>query len=381
MIAPTAPTAPRGRALLLAGGGLALLMGVWTGLARAGIHDPVGPVGAHGLIMSLGFVGTVIALERAVALGERWAYVAPSLSAVAVVWLTVGLPEVGAGVLLAGAGVVVATVYGVTLGRRFESSLALMAAGSVAWVVAAVLWTAGWSPVVVAPTLAAFLVLTIVGERLELSRLRSPSRSSRQRLFAAAALFGTGVAGTLVQRSAGLVVAGAGLIALTAWFARNDIARATIHRPGLPRFAAAAMLGGYLWLAVGGGLWIALGADVGGGLVYDAALHAVFLGFVMSMVMGHAPIILPAVLRRPLPYRRWAWFPLGLLHLSVAVRVGADLAGSAWLRGWAAHGNVSALLLFVGVAVLTARSAHHAVATPVVPPARTPLTDRKVLSR
>jgi len=39
----------------------------------------------------------------------------------------------------------------------------------------------------------------------------------------------------------------------------------------------------------------------GGG--YDAVVHAIFLGFVISMVMAHAPVILPAVLRRPLPYR------------------------------------------------------------------------------
>ena len=75
----------------------------------------------------------------------------------------------------------------------------------------------------------------------------------------------------------------------------------------------------------------------------------------MSMVMGHAPIILPAVLATPLPYRPSAWVPLGLLHASVALRVGADLAGSSALRGWAAHGNVTALLLFVGLVAGTAR--------------------------
>jgi hypothetical protein len=34
----------------------------------------------------------------------------------------------------------------------------------------------------------------------------------------------------------------------------------------------------------------------------DAVIHAAFLGFAMSMVMAHAPVIPPAVLRRPLPY-------------------------------------------------------------------------------
>lgn len=336
-------------------------MGLWTGLARAGIHRSVGPIESHGVIMVLGFLGTLIALERAVALGASWGYAAPLLAGGSVVWVTVELPTPGGGVLATGAGLVVMIVYAVTLARRYESYLTLMAAGGLAWVIAATLWTRGWSPFTLAPTLAAFLVLTIVGERLELSRMRMPSARSQRRLVWAAALFGLGVALTLLWREAGLVVAGVGLIAQTAWLSVNDIARVTIRRAGLPRFAAACLLGGYVWLAIAGILWIMLGLGVSGGLVYDAALHAVFLGFVMSMVMGHAPIILPAVLRTPLSYGRAAWLPPGLLHASVALRIAADLAGSVWLRGWSAHGNVTALLLFVAVAGFTARRARQNV--------------------
>lgn len=361
----------RGRLALLALGGLALVMGLWTGLARAGVHALVGPVGAHGIIMVLGFLGTLIALERAVALRARWAYAGPALSGAAAVWLITPLPATGAGVLLTAGGGVVAAVYGVTLARRYEQHLALMAAGAVAWVVAAALWTAGWSVVRLAPMLAAFLVLTIVGERLELSRLRMPSAAAQRRLVAAAALFAVGVATTLVARVPGLVLAGLGLLAQTAWLARHDVARVTIHRTGLPRYAAACLLGGYVWLAAGGVLWIALGTGVGGPLMYDAALRALFLGFVISMIMGHAPIIVPAVLSTPLPHRAAAWVPLGLLHASVALRVGADLAGSVRLRGWAVHGNVTALLLFVTLAAWAVRQGraaatgpHHLAPTP-----------------
>lgn len=376
-----APTMPRPRLLLLAGGGVGLLLGTWTGLSRAGVHDPIAPMAAHGILMVLGFLGTLIALERAVAFGARWAFAGPALSALAVLTIAADLPDAVAGVLLTAAGLVVTAVYATTLARRVEPHLALMAAGAVAWVVAAALWAVGWSPVALAPTLAAFLVLTIVGERLELSRLRVSSAASRRRLLAAAALFGSGVALTLIQRPAGLVAAGVGLVAQTAWLARHDIARVTIHRAGLPRFAAACMLAGYLWLAVGGVLWIVLGAGVGG-LVHDAALHAVFLGFVISMVMGHAPIILPAVLRTPLPYRPSAWVPLVLLHASVALRVAADLADSVWLRGWAAHGNVTALLLFAALAVVTARRAGRSYQAdapqPVRPAAPAPREQRSL---
>jgi hypothetical protein len=102
------------------------------------------------------------------------------------------------------------------------------------------------------------------------------------------------------------------------------------------------MLAGYVWLGTSGALWIALGLQVGSSLLYDAALHALFLGFVISMVMGHAPIILPAVLRIDLPYHRTAWIPFALLHVSVAARVGADLLGSTWARGTAMLSTSSA---------------------------------------
>ena len=41
------------------------------------------------------------------------------------------------------------------------------------------------------------------------------------------------------------------------------------------------------------------------------------------MVLAHAPVILPAVLRRPLPYRTAMWIPLALLHIGLLTRIGA----------------------------------------------------------
>ncbi|MEO3827408.1 hypothetical protein [Actinomadura sp. B10D3] len=97
------------------------------------------------------------------------------------------------------------------------------------------------------------------------------------------------------------------------------VARRTVRSPGLPCYAAACLLAGYLWLAVAGTIRLAAGRPSNSGL-YDAALHAVFLGFVMSMVFGHAPVILPAVLRVRLPYHPVLYAPLVLLHASLLVR-------------------------------------------------------------
>lgn len=355
---------PRHRLLLLFGGGLGLVIGTYTGLARAGIDHRFAPPEAHGIFMVLGFLGTLIALERAVAVGRRWAYAAPALSGISVLWLLSPLPRFGAGVLLAIAGGVVTATYAYLLRAGWHTHLAIMAVGALAWVAAAVLWTGGMGPVRLTPLLAAFLVLTIIGERLELSRLTLPGAASRRRFLVAVGVFAVGVAisvlpGGLHQgvtmRALGLVVAGIGMLGQVAWLLRYDVARRTVHREGLPRFAAICILVAYVWLTVSAVLWIAVGLGATGALLHDALVHALFLGFVFSMVMGHAPIIMPAVLRVPMHFLKLAYLPLVLLHLSVAVRVVADLAGSFLWREVALHGNVAALALFVIVAVTSTR--------------------------
>ncbi|WP_431473250.1 hypothetical protein [Ornithinimicrobium sp. W1665] len=119
------------------------------------------------------------------------------------------------------------------------------------------------------------------------------------------------------------------------------------------------------------------------GVVYDVVVHSVFLGYAMSMVLAHAPVILPAVLRVRLPYTPWMWAPLALLHATLLVRVVAALlsgvasAPDGTVATWtgAAGGNVAALLLFVLTAVATALAAARRpvrpARRPVRPPART----------
>jgi hypothetical protein len=51
----------------------------------------------------------------------------------------------------------------------------------------------------------------------------------------------------------------------------------------------------------------------------------VLLGFVFSMVFGHAPIIFPAILERPISFHPVAWLPLVLLHVAVASRILGDI--------------------------------------------------------
>src|SRR6185437_15820629 len=65
---------------LLAVAVIMLLAGLWEGLVYLGLPLPAGQASlhaGHGPLMVLGFLGTLISLERAVALGATWAYLAP----------------------------------------------------------------------------------------------------------------------------------------------------------------------------------------------------------------------------------------------------------------------------------------------------------------
>jgi hypothetical protein len=102
--------APRPLRVALLGLGLLLLLaGLWAGLLRLGLALPDldrALILAHGPLMVAGFLGTVISLERAVALGRRWAYLAPLLNGLGAVLLVAGLPAwSGALLITAGGGV------------------------------------------------------------------------------------------------------------------------------------------------------------------------------------------------------------------------------------------------------------------------------------
>lgn len=94
-----------------------------------------------------------------------------------------------------------------------------------------------------------------------------------------------------------------------------------------------------------------------GGLYYDAWTHSIFVGFVMVMIMAHAPIILPAVLGIPVKFTPLFYAPVTLLHLSLALRVTADLMLSWYGRQWTGVVNVASVLLFMAVLVVSVRRA------------------------
>ena len=342
-------TFPKRRVPLLVAGILVLLVAMWAGLQRLGWALPspraTWPVN-HGLLMVSGFLGTLISLERAVALRRPWTYSAPVITAVGALLLVLGVPgRMGPLLIVVGSAAMVA-VYLLIVRMLPAWFNVIMAIGGVFWLVGNLIWAVGLPPAVAALWWQGFLVLTIVGERLELSRVLRLTRQVQALLFAIVGLYVVGLLIVFGSPAVGVRVAGVGLVAMALWLLRYDVARRTVRQKELPRFVAVALLVGYVWLAVGG--LIALYAGyTSGGLLYDAFLHAVYLGFVFSMIFGHAPIIFPAVLNLPVRYSPRFYAHLGLLHLSLLLRVGGDLAGMGALRQWGGLLNVVAVLLFL----------------------------------
>ncbi len=350
---------PKIRMLLMALAMLSLLAALNAGLIRMGWGMPSFMMGMgvlHGPLMVCGFLGTMIGLERAVALGRRWAYAAPVCSAFGAVLLQSGAAlMMGAFLFTLGSLVMVAIFY-VIVRRQPATFTKIMALGAGAWCVGNLLWLAGVSLAQVTIWWSAFLILTIVGERLELSRILRVSRASELFFMGALGVFVGGVLLSTVESllNAGLFLgerlAGLGMIGLAVWLLRHDIARRTVRQTGLTRYIAVCLLLGYVWLLVGGALWLVY-AGATAGPYYDALLHVVFVGFVMSMIFGHMPIILPAVLGRAVLYSALMFSPLLWLHLSLGLRIAGDLFLGLSVRQWGGMLNGVAILAFMALTV------------------------------
>lgn len=377
-----------------------LSAGIWGGLRRIGWDLPgafADWVSWHGPLMVTGFLGTLISLERAAGFesqpaeggrirmgavrvrrtegqdvprarrpvprrseagcrasawaGRAAAYAIPLLSGLAAALAMAGSPAGADLACFAAAGLVL--LFAFLLLRHPDLPTLAMGLGAACWLGGNLAWRAGTHLSLAVPAWEGFLLLTIAGERLELSRFLAPPRWAIAAFAGTCLLFLGGAAGAAADPDAAVRTTGAAMLLLSAWLGRFDMARRTVRQPGLPRFIAANLLAGYAWLAVGGA-WRLLAGHSEYGYAYDAALHAFFAGFVLSMVFAHAPVIFPAVLGTAVPFRRLFYAHAALLHASLALRVAGDALESGDLRSWGAMGNAAAVALFL---IATAASA------------------------
>jgi hypothetical protein len=343
------------RFLLLFASLLLLLLALVAGLMRLGwnlawLRSTIER--DHGPLMVCGFLGTLISLERAVALGRWWGYTAPVLTGLGSLALAISRPARPGMFLIVLGGVGLVGIFAFVIAKQRALFTFTMGLGAVAFLVGNVLWLAGIAIPQMVHWWIAFLVLTIVGERLELNRLRPPSRYTRSLFSLGLGFYVAGLIWASIRQAQGNQIMGAGILVLALWLALFDVARFTVHQQGLPRFIALSLFGGYIWLGIGGLIWLfrsqleAVGSPAL--FVYDAELHSILLGFVFSMIFAHAPIVFPAVIGRPLAFRRWFYLHVLLLHVALVWRIAGDLAGSFPAFHLGGTLTVIAVMLFLG---------------------------------
>jgi hypothetical protein len=340
----------RRRFILIFLAGISLLTGLWAGTARMGWSVPVPNsqfVVVHGPLMVVGFLGTLIGLERAVALQRWWAYGIPVCAGLSAVAALFSAPVHISASLAVFASILMIAVF-IALYRQYPSEhFIIMALSALAWLAGNALWFTGAAVFTFVPWWIGYLVPMIAGERLELSRLRQPTALIRRAFHGCVAVIFIGLVWALFDLTTAIRITGFGLLVLALWLLRYDLVWQSARQAGLPRFMAHSLITGYIWLATGGILWMVFAQYFSAGPRYDAMLHAIFLGFVFSMIFAHAPIILPTITGLPLPFQNIFYLHTGLLHVSVLLRIAGDLLLSLPLQQWGGLLSAGAILLFL----------------------------------
>ncbi|MBI2734002.1 MAG: hypothetical protein HYX44_12070 [Aquabacterium sp.] len=221
-----------------------LLLGIAGGLMRAGV-PVIGWLPAawvlpaaslHAALMVCGFLGTVIGIERAVALHAPWAFLAPLFSGSGAVCLMLGQAWLGMALMvLAGAAFVLVNLF--IVGKQSARHTWLLLVSALVWLLGNVrLMHHGLANGTLLAWLG-FLILTIAAERLEMTRLMRVRPWSNPLLLGCLAMLLSGIALAEWQDQAALLAWGFGLITLSAWLITFDMAR-MLHASVLMRLLA-----------------------------------------------------------------------------------------------------------------------------------------------
>jgi hypothetical protein len=337
---------------------ISLVVGILSGLFRMGWSIPMGEIaGEHGALMTGSFLGTLICLERIVALKKKWLYVVPVISGTSLIFFYLGEPKIAMSMLTIGSlGLIY--IY-IDLIKRFgEYYFYVMMIGAIGWAVGNIIMIVAPFYPQAAPWWIVFILLTVFGERLELSKFLPQSKLKRITMIISISVFMVGM--ILPYHAMGKYISGIGLVLMAVWLFKYDIARKSVKAKGMHRFTGSLLLAGYFWLVVCGVLMI---VDFGSIFTYDAMLHAFFLGFTFSMIFAHAPIIFPGVaglVIRPFHDSLFIWGIL--LQLSLAMRIISGLLMESHYRTISGLLNaVIIILFFINLVILIISKQRKAV--------------------
>lgn len=341
---------PKGRIALLLFAGLAALLGLAGALVRANITDSL-PAAAlpdsHGVLMVFGFLGTAISLERAVAYRGganrrvHWCFAAPLLGGlgtlallgsnlVFTVFHSNRITTIGhtiAGLLWIASMAALFTIYAALYRRQPSKEVLMQMLASFVGLVGVVLWTGEVDATVLAPMWLMFLVLTIVGERVELARAVFSKPHVESIVLGLCLATVPALIAQCLWPSVGYPILGLAVGALMIYMAQHDVARATWHNSGLTGFMGVCMLSAYAWGLFAAFVWLFAPVEAGGYWT-DMGLHALALGFIVTMVIAHASVIIPSVTRRPMPFHPVLWACWIILQAGLVLRLAGTIKGT-----------------------------------------------------
>lgn len=331
-----------------------LLVAVWGGLARMGwllgLAVPSDFVTSHGPLMVPSFFAAVIALERAVEVGLRWRYAAPTLAlAAGFSWM---LGRAGMAVVFAiAASLVYLMVCLSAFWVRPSASRMLEMVGATSLLFGNVVFAATQTVPDVVAAWMVFLILTISAERYAVG---APGLTTR-------ILYATGAAALTIGAAfwpwVPLVAArlfGGGSLLMAACELASDTGIRRPEQQPYARYMAWALVLANVWL-VTAGIFFLLAGSLTAGFDYDVGLHAVFLGFVFSMLIGHGPAVFPQLLGFSASFSRFLYAPLMMLQIGSAIRFGSGILQNHTARMWGGLLQGLAVILFlagVGVSIL-----------------------------
>ena len=129
----------------------------------------------------------------------------------------------------------------------------------------------------------------------------------------------------------------------------NDMTLCRLRHRGKARFLIVNLAAGYAWLTAGGLIQL-MSAPGTNAFTYDMTIHAVVIGFALSMVFGHALLVFPSILRIELAFSRKLYVPLILLHAALVLRITGGLM--EWNEARMLSGPMTALALAAFAAIV-----------------------------
>jgi len=308
---------------------IAMIVGIYCGIIRIGQPLPSGPylpVAHHGVLMAGSFLGTLICLERVATFPDKKAWIFVIFMALSLPLFIANQGRYGVLCLLTGS----AGYCWITISNyrkyRLKGDL-IMAIGATFQLMAYAVFLFSFSYPRAFAAWMLFLVLTITGERLNLTRFLPVSKKAFYEIYFWIGLL---LVSSFLYHLGSKVVVGASMIGLASWLLRHDLIRVNLKREGHYRFLGLALLLAYLWLAVTGVLSM---LEMGNPYLYDAVLHSFFVGFVLSMILAHAPIIFPGLLNiNTTPFHPVLYLWLAGLHIGLIIRIYGDMTENFELR-------------------------------------------------